>query len=527
MYWIFIVALGLASAEGYLSAQELPLRTEPSQVFTSQWNFTEVQVMGSTAFSEEDFAPVIAPYLHREITPEALRELGRQLTEVYKSAGYPTSEVVLPPQEIVGGRVVYQAIEGRLTELEIQGLRHIRESYIRERIELAASPPLSAPKLEEALVLLQQTPLIEKLEANLSPGLVMGESSLAVTVTEAPRWQLGIRADNAENPAIGEWGLGFSARNHNVFGWGDRLELEYKFTVDDGLDKFFASYTVPVNARDGTLRLSYRDDDTRIVEAPLLEAGLVTNSSTVSVGFQQPLWKSPDNEFILGGSLELRESETFIFETVPLPAFNGSNRLNLSISRFWQTFLARSAHSSLGIWSQFSFGLPIFDATSQSEFLNTEFFDWQGQVQYAAQLGGDWIFLTRLQGKWTPDSLPVIEQFAIGGGSTVRGYRQNTRSGDSGLTFSAEFRRPFWQDADWGTGTLYTFFDFGVIWNNQLPTTYPNSLASVGVGLEWEMEEWFLFGFNYGLRLIEDPTLGRKTLQDEGINLLLQLKTTF
>ncbi len=142
-------------------------------------------------------------------------------------------------------------------------------------------------------------------------------------------------------------------------------------------------------------------------------------------------------------------------------------------------------------------------------------------------MGEEWIFLTRLQGQWTPEELPVIEQFAIGGLSTVRGYRQNTRSGDCGLAFSTEFRRPFWQDADWGTGTLYTFFDFGAIWNNQLPTAYPNSLASVGVGLEWEMEEWFLFGFNYGLRLIEDPTLGRGTLQDDGINLWLQLKATF
>jgi hemolysin activation/secretion protein len=284
---------------------------------------------------------------------------------------------------------------------------------------------------------------------------------------------------------------------------------------------------VPVNARDGTLVFSYRDDDTRVVEAPLLEAGLVTNSSTVLLSFQQPLWKSPQSEFTLGGSMELRESETFIFDTVPFPAFNGSNRLNLTILRFWQTYLTRSVDNSLGIWSQFSFGLPIFGASSQSEFLNTSFFSWQGQVQYAAQLGQDWIFLTRLQGQWTPDSVPVIEQFALGGMSTVRGYRQNIRSGDSGLAFSVEFRRPLGQDADWGTVTPYTFFDFGAIWNNQLPITYPNSLASVGVGLEWQIEEWFLFGFNYGLKLIEDPSFGSGSFQDHGLNFWLQLQTSF
>ena len=292
MYQILLIALGLAITGGNLSAQELTPPNEPAQVFPSQGRFTEVQVTGSTAFSESDFAPVIAPYLNQEITAEALLQLGQKLTELYQNAGYPTSEVVLLEQEIVGGRVVYQAIEGRLTELEIQGLRHIQESYIRERIELAASPPLSARRLEEALLLLQQSPLIEKVEANLSPGLVVGESSLFVKVTEAPRWQLGLSADNRENPAIGEWGVGLAASNQNLWGWGDRLELEYKFTEDEGLSKLFASYTFPVNARDGQLRLSYRDDDTRVVEAPLLEAGLVTNSSTVSrwTSFLEALW---------------------------------------------------------------------------------------------------------------------------------------------------------------------------------------------------------------------------------------------
>ncbi len=492
----------------------------------AQFLLKSVFIEGSTALTPSDFASTIAPYLNREVNYEDLLELAEKLTQIYQQAGYSTSRVILPEQSLETGKVTYEAIEGRLGELEIDGLTHLQDSYIRDRLEAVAEPPLSLPKLQEALALLQQSPLIESIDANFNPGIIVaGESSLRVIVVEAPRWQLGIRGDNYENPQFGDFGVTFSASNQNLVGWGDRLDFDYK--ILEGLNKLFARYSVPLNSQDGTLQVYYRDDDSRLVEEPLEDIGLVVESSTVSFGFTQPLLRTPNEEFNLGISLDLRQSEAFIFETIPFPLYNGSNRLNLSVLRLTQTYLSRSPDTSLGAFSQLSIGLGVFDSSPPGEFINTEFFSWQGQLQYASKLGEEWIFVARLLGQITPDSLPAIEQFPIGGVGSVRGYRQNIRAGDYGLNLSLETPVTLLSRPEWGTVSLTPFFDYGVVWNNELPTVYPNSLASLGVSLEWNLTPSLLLRLDYGVPLVDVPVLNDSSLTDAGVNFLVQFGTRF
>lgn len=497
-----------------------PVLAQPSQLVLQS-----VKVEGSTVFTPTDFASTITPYLNREVTYEDLLELAEKLTQIYQQAGYRTSQIILPEQSLEGGKVTYEAVEGRLVELEINGLSHLQDSYLRERLEAATQPPLSLPKLEEALVLLQQSPLIESIAANFNPGIVAGESSLRVKVVEAPRWQLGIRGDNYDNPQFGDVGATFFASNQNLVGWGDRLDFDYK--ILEGLNKLFVRYSVPLNAQDGTLQVYYRDDDSRIVEAPLQDVGLTVEGHTFSLGFTQPLWRTPNETFSLGISLDLRSSEAFILESLPYPIYNGSNRLNLSVLRLNQTYLWRSSDTSFAAFSQLSFGLRAFDASPPGELLDPQFFSWQAQLQYAAKLSNDWIFVARLFGQITPDSLPAIEQFPLGGVGSVRGYRQNIRAGDNGLNLSLETPITLFRSPHWGTLSLGPFFEYGVTWNNQLPTVYPNSLASLGVSLEWNLTPSLLLRLDYGVPLIDVPVLNDGSLQDSGVNFLFQFGTTF
>ncbi|HHP7246007.1 MAG TPA: hypothetical protein ACFE0H_15105 [Elainellaceae cyanobacterium] len=44
--------------------------------------------------------------------------------------------------------------------IEVRGLRHLQESYVRDRLQLRTDPPLNQADLEEALQLLQLDPNI-------------------------------------------------------------------------------------------------------------------------------------------------------------------------------------------------------------------------------------------------------------------------------------------------------------------------------------------------------------------------------
>ena len=78
----------------------------------------------------------------------------------------------------------------------------------------------------------------------------------------------------------------------------------------------------------------------------------------------------------------------------------------------------------------------------------------------------------------------------MGGAQSLRGYRQNARSGDNGWRFSLEDRITVARNAeDKAIFEVVPFLDFGVVWNSAgNPTTLPpnNVLFGPGIGLIWQ-----------------------------------------
>ncbi len=113
------------------------------------------------------------------------------------------------------------------------------------------------------------------------------------------------------------------------------------------------------------------------------------------------------------------------------------------VLKFGQDYTRRDTQGAWAIQSQFSFGLDIFDATVSSEpNQNGSFFSWLGQVQRVQQLGNDNLLIVQADIQLTPDDVPPFYEFFIGGGQSLRGYRQNARSGDNGYRLSVEGRIP-------------------------------------------------------------------------------------
>lgn len=486
-----------------------------------------VLVNNSTVFSQKDLEDIIAPYLGQRVNYLTLIEIEEKLTQLYQQAGYATSGVFLPEQDINNGTVIYEAIEGELVKIEIEGLSHLQDSYIRSRIEEAATPPLSVAKLKDSLILLQQSPLIESIEADFKPGVVRGESSLSIGIVEAPRWSFGVKADNWENPEIGEVGVGVYGSNQNLLGWGDKVDFEYKLTESKGLDRLFINYSVPVTANDTKLNFFYRDDETRIVEDIFRDIGLVTQSSTLSVGVSQPIIKKPNEDLTFGMSFDARQSESFIFETIPFPVFGNSNRINLSVLRFSVAYLNRTPQSSLVINNQLSFGLNVFNSSRSLDLIDTNFFASRLQAQYGIKIDDNWVFVTRFQGQLTPNSLPAMEQIAIGGVESIRGYRRNIRSGDTGFILNIELPYTVIQSENRGTLSISPFLDWGGTWNNNLPTVYPNNLVAIGVAFKWFLDPTLSLEADYGVPLVEGANFSRERLKDSGFHIQIKFGTKF
>ncbi len=167
-----------------------------------------------------------------------------------------------------------------------------------------------------------------------------------------------------------------------------------------------------------------------------------------------------------------------------------------------------------------SFGADLLDATiNKHPIPDSRFFSWLGQIQRVQRLGNDHLLIVQGDVQLTPDSLLPSEQFVIGGGSSLRGYRQNVRSGDNGFRFSVEDRITLQRNqAGVSIFQLAPFIDLGTVWNhpdnpNKLPRQ--NFLASAGLGLLWEPVPRLFLRLDYAVPFIDLDDRGTNA-QDEG-----------
>ncbi|MGC9503296.1 ShlB/FhaC/HecB family hemolysin secretion/activation protein [Baaleninema sp.] len=463
------------------------------------------RVEGSTVFSPEDFNDILQEFTGEEISFAQLLQARSAVTQLYIDNGYITSGALLPPQTIENGIVEIRVVEGALEDIVVTGDRRLNPGYVRSRLELATDAPLNVNDLLEALQLLQLDPLIQNLSAELSAGSRPGFNLLEVEISEAKTFRPLLRIDNGRSPTVGAYRGTVELREGNLFGLGDAIELSYSRT--EGSDEFEASYTVPINPRNGTIGAYFRITGSEIIEDPFDELDITADSRDYELTYRQPVILNPSQELALGLTFSRRESDTELLgEGFPLS--NGANEdgeTRLSILRFFQEWTERGPDQVFAARSQFSWGLPLFDATVNGIAPDSRFLAWRGQAQYLRLLSDSGVsLLLRSDVQLSTTSLVALERFGLGGNFSVRGYSQDLLLADNGIFASAELRFPVWTASN-GDDRLEIrpFLDFGNVWNLDEASPDPTTLVSVGVGLQFDLAERLSAKIDWGIPLID------------------------
>jgi hemolysin activation/secretion protein len=489
----------------------------------------EIRVVGSTVFSEEELAKITTPYTNRDLTSEDLEELRLALTRLYIEKGYVTSGAILPDQTVKDGIVTIQIIEGNLGRIDIEGNRWFASRYLRNRIELGAGPPVNVYRLQERLQLLQTDPRILRLNAELKPGLTRGESLLHVRVADANPFKGWLEFNNFQSPTVGaEQGL-VTVADQNVTGYGDTLSLQYGRSA--GVDPILNfHYVLPVTAHDTTVSVQYRRFDFAVKEDPFEALNIKNKAQIFSIGLRQPVYRTLQEEFGIGLTAEHEINKSYLFfgtpDQVPFEFIAGATDgvFRVSALRFSQDWVRRTGSQVVSALSRFSVGIGVLNATTtaDSAVADGRFFSWLGEAQWARQLQESRIqLLARGTLQLSNDHLFPLEQIAVGGRYSVRGYREYTLVRDNAFLASVESRIPVYTSS---TGLdivhLAPFVDFGRSWNTGADTPDLRTLSSVGIGLLVNPWPGTHFEVYWGQKLnhVESPD---GNLQDHGVHLQL------
>ncbi len=518
---------------------ELP-ETVPESITVTEFEFT-----GNTVFSSDELAEKFTTGLTNTDEPiplSRLLQIAADVANLYNKQGYSTSGAIihipLKTRKYRKGKVEIKVIEGTLERIDVTALDAGRlNNYLRSRLGVKREEPLNVNDLQSALQLLQLDPLIESIAAKLSKGSDPGRSILEVQYSEAPTFNPQVLLDNGRSPSVGSFERVVVLKHDNLLGLGDGISLGY--TNTDGSDRLDLRYELPFNSSNGTLRFTYFQNDSGVIEPPFNELDIESESRYYELTLRQPVIRTVKErtfqEFALGLRGFWRESQSSILD-MPFPLTPGADddgNTRIFALRFLTDWTLQNSREVIALRSEFSLGLDAFNSTVNEQIPGVEeipdsrFLAWRGQAQWVRLLAEDSLLLVRVNAQFA-DALLPSEQFSVGGLGSVRGYRQDQLLTDNGVFASAEVRVPILRIFQ-GKGVLQLipFVDYGKGWNSaSRPDPDPQDLASVGIGLQWRQGDNFTARLDWGIPLVDVDSRDR-TWQENGILFTVQWNPSF
>ncbi|MEN8444651.1 MAG: ShlB/FhaC/HecB family hemolysin secretion/activation protein, partial [Cyanobacteria bacterium J06555_13] len=489
----------------------------------------------------------------RTVTPITYEDFVSAVSQIYLNEGYLTSTAMVDepsttnPGTFRNGQLTIRVREAGVSEIVVNGLDEVSLNYFCSRVEMAATPPLNIENLEDQLRLLREDPLFKNVEAVLqsaedssprqendsqgnsnsgSDGRNQFLSKLTLTVTEENPASLLLFSDNYSPPSIGSERFGAQLGYANLSGIGDSASATYFVSSTGGADAFNVSYKVPLNPMNGTLEFRAGPQLSEVTQAEFASFGFRGESELYQVIYRQPRIRTTKTELAFSLGFYHRRGQTFVGGNRPQrvgvgPDINGVTRT--SVFTLGQDYVSRDLSGAWAFQSQLKFGTGLLDATiNDAPVPDSNFFSWLGVAERFQYLNDSNLLIIQGIVQLTPNSLLSSEQFVLGGGQSVRGYRQNARSGDNGFRFSVEDRITVNR---FPTGEprvqLIPFVDMGAVWNsenNPNPLKEQNFLIGAGLGLLWDdflNLDGLRLRADYGVPLI-DSSDRSNNLQDSG-----------
>lgn len=485
---------------------------------------------GNTIYTDQQLEATVSHYKNRKISNLDLEELRLAITNQYINNGYINSGATIPDQDLQGGKLILNITEGTLTQINLKNDGRLDQSYLLDRISSQKSEHLNIGTLQERLYLLQQNPRIKRINAALGPGLQRGQSILDIMITEDQPYHLSIEANNYRPPSIGEGQLILAFSHNNVSGVGDTVDLSYNKTA--GFDSGRIAYAWPLLADDTMITANYQTSQSKIIDDAFEGAVSIDSESySASLGLSTPLFKSSREEYIIGLKLNKRQSQTFLDDQkAPLSPGAPDGNNHVTALRLTQSWVKQDQNDIYALRHTLSAGINALNSTVLDDTPDSRFTTWLIQYQWAKRhslWNAKTVIRTDLQ--LANEPLLSMEQFAIGGARSVRGYRENQIVRDNGFVFSAEGRIPVYKSVKGqhqveGIG----FYDFGRGWNGKhkghenvnSSDDYIN-LESAGVGIRYRFTNTMRAEL-YWAHALNDVNKANDSLQDDGIHISIK-----
>lgn len=457
-----------------------------------------------------------------------MQEVAGKVAAYYRQRGYILAQAFVPEQDVVDGVVLVQVLEGRLADVQVEGNARYSAKILERPFKALIGEPIDKDAIESALLTLTNYPGLTAFGV-LGSGREVGTSRLTVRVQAEDRVRFETALDNYGSQYAGEYRGQAILTFNNVVGRADRLQLIGLYALDadhsdtngvyGGLD-----YEIPLFSPRDALRFMHL---TNAYTVGAEQAGLITSDTegetqVSEVGYRHDFARTRLGSASLGVAFNVKRSE---FRAPPARIYEDNlttARLDAQWDRVDTRFrgVNQFAFSYTHGFNDLLGSMGEYDPATGASRLGAsgEFDKISIHVQRQQRLSQNTSLVLKVDGQYSDDPLVSLEQFSLGGPSSVRAYAVAEALAETGGVASLELifgapgfaYRPAFGGYNWGQVlqiSLFADYAYGEL-NEPLLGSQDSSveLSGVGLGLQISVPSRMFARFDVATPLSSRPT---------------------
>jgi hemolysin activation/secretion protein len=496
------------------------------------YKFNKIVLMGNRTFSYKKlYKEILRDFIGKPINRENISLLQSMIMDYYVKRGYIGVKVYFDRRHIKWDSFAFIIEEGKVNKIEF---KNSKDLSFRKKTRLFFAFPFLKGRSININDLEQGLDQMNKLESNkitmqMRPAgvenLQDSASDIEIINNKRKTTFFGINYNNGGTISTGENVVNVNLSQDNLFAMNDNIYINYSesensvfnkdkkeanidygqthyfpmldlFGKDKGKKRYskslYASFSFPFGYWSFNSVLNYATYKT-LVEGKYTFFNITGESVVQTYCVDRVICRKREYKMNLGGSIGIQESQSYIrdirSETGSARRSNVSLYLNNTIYTRYATVIIKPSYQK---------GLSCFGAKKDADvYVDEGRFDVEPRLQYDivklymycnAQIIANMYYSLMMDSQYSFNSLYGNEQMSVGGQYSVRGFRNSTISGDSGLYVRNEVMRNVLKIFNLGI-----FYDFGYVRNkhkrayDDMYDSQSGSLSGCGVCVRCEM----------------------------------------
>jgi hemolysin activation/secretion protein len=405
----------------------------------------QYQVNGNNLLEASTVESVLYQYLGSEKTLKTVEKARDDLQKIYKSHGYPIVVVSIPQQNVIGGMVTLDVIEGKIDRLKISGNKYFSRRDLRKEIpSLKPGLSLNMEQARKEIDLANQANPYRSVVPVIRPGKHRGTIEMELKVKDRLPVNAYIEANNRYTSNTSPARVLASAGYDNLWQKNHSVSFSYQISPQEPDEVSVINFSYALPSGDGSKLVMYAvksDSSVAIVTGQGDGLNVLGKGSIYGLRSTHRLTPAFQYYHSLIFGLDYKDfGETQSFSNVDSTA-----DLNVPIT-YASWSLSYSGTINKKTTTQFSlganFGLRGINDAQEFEYkrynAKANYFYMGGNVSQIWRLIEDIELRYDFKGQYSAAPLISNEQYSAGGMDTVRGYIDSSVLGDNALQGSVE-----------------------------------------------------------------------------------------